>query len=130
MKKRLLSLVLALAILFTSVDVTVLAEDITSVNMNTVESHAIAPDELESTNVVTNNVATEITEIDYPVSEIETETVTDIPVTSITDTKTSETSGACGDNLTWSYANKTLTIYGTGARYDYNFEIEHGDTAP
>ena len=30
------------------------------------------------------------------------------------------TSGWCGDNLKWSYYNKTLTISGTGAMYDYD----------
>ncbi len=29
------------------------------------------------------------------------------------------TSGKCGDNLYWEYANKALTITGTGAMYDY-----------
>ena len=30
------------------------------------------------------------------------------------------TSGWCGDNLKWSYYNRTLTISGTGAMYDYD----------
>lgn len=29
------------------------------------------------------------------------------------------TSGSCGDNVTWSYSNGTLTIQGTGPMYDY-----------
>ena len=29
------------------------------------------------------------------------------------------TSGICGDNLTWTFADKTLTISGTGDMYDY-----------
>lgn len=31
-----------------------------------------------------------------------------------------QTSGSCGDNLTWQFADSTLTITGTGAMYDYS----------
>lgn len=31
-----------------------------------------------------------------------------------------EISGVCGDELTWTYDNKILTIFGTGAMYDYS----------
>ena len=44
------------------------------------------------------------------------------------------TSGKCGDNVSWSYSNGTLTISGSGAMYDYgsqsgNFSpwVEHKD---
>lgn len=30
-----------------------------------------------------------------------------------------QTSGSCGDNLTWQFADSTITITGTGAMYDY-----------
>ena len=43
-----------------------------------------------------------------------------IPLSSIT--ASAATSGTCGDNLTWAYnvSNRTLTISGTGAMYDYS----------
>ena len=31
-----------------------------------------------------------------------------------------QTSGSCGDNLTWQFADSTLTITGSGAMYDYS----------
>ena len=56
-----------------------------------------------------------------------------------------ETTGKCGDNLTWTLVDRTLTISGTGAMYDYSdknpapwkslttdlqrIDIEHGVTS-
>lgn len=45
----------------------------------------------------------------------------------------SATSGQCGDNATWSFANSTLTIKGTGAMYDYEYiweDFRDYSTAP
>lgn len=33
-------------------------------------------------------------------------------------------SGSCGDNVTWSYSNGTLTISGTGPMWDYDFSSD------
>lgn len=38
------------------------------------------------------------------------------------------TSGACGDNLTWSYSDGVLTIAGTGTMYDFIFNPDDPDT--
>lgn len=35
------------------------------------------------------------------------------------------TSGTCGDNLTWTFDNGTLTISGTGEMEDYYWEENH-----
>lgn len=35
-----------------------------------------------------------------------------------------QTSGICGDNLTWQLADSTLTISGSGAMYDYTYYAE------
>lgn len=37
-------------------------------------------------------------------------------------------SGKCGDNLTWSYNDGTLTIEGTGKMYDYDYDYEPDPT--
>lgn len=41
-----------------------------------------------------------------------------------------EESGSCGESLTWSYDNGTLTISGTGDMYDYAAEGEGANPAP
>ena len=43
-----------------------------------------------------------------------------------------ETSGTCGENLTWEYdsASQTLTISGTGNMNDYSIDGFDGETAP
>ena len=38
------------------------------------------------------------------------------------------TSGKCGDNLTWTYKDNTLTISGTGDMYDYPYRTLSGPT--
>ena len=38
--------------------------------------------------------------------------------------------GTCGDNLTWSLKDGTLTISGTGDMYDYDYEASGNETAP
>ena len=43
-----------------------------------------------------------------------------VPVTIYMEQFTPATSGSCGDNVTWSYADGVLTISGTGEMYDYN----------
>ena len=47
---------------------------------------------------------------------------------------TDETSGTCGNHVTWKLENSTLTISGTGKMYDYDDYIEEtyitGSTAP
>ena len=45
-----------------------------------------------------------------------------IPMSNITSSAYTD-SGTCGDNLTWTYdtSTYTLTIYGTGAMYDYGY---------
>ena len=42
-----------------------------------------------------------------------------------------QTSGTCGDNLTWSFtsSDSTLTITGTGAMYNYGEETVSSDGA-
>jgi len=40
------------------------------------------------------------------------------------------TSGECGDNLTWNYADSVLTISGTGAMWDYNSTTDQENFAP
>ncbi len=39
-----------------------------------------------------------------------------------TEPETAATSGNCGDNVTWSFAGDTLTISGTGAMKDYDWQ--------
>ncbi|MCD8008853.1 MAG: fibronectin type III domain-containing protein [Clostridiales bacterium] len=40
--------------------------------------------------------------------------------TTVSAQATVATTGTCGDNVTWSYSNGTLTISGTGKMYDYD----------
>jgi len=48
-------------------------------------------------------------------------------ITALPITVSAETSGTCGDNLTWNITNKILTINGTGDMYDYSPDTQPWD---
>ena len=92
MKRRIISMWMAIILLFTAVDLTAFAAEPT-VSRNEIQS--VSGDAVNGEKKTVDTV-----------SPNETPTV----------------SGQCGDNLFWSYENGTLTITGTGATWDYEGE--------
>lgn len=125
MKQRILCMILSIAILFTYVDISVFAtelkETVDTISGNDVEKEDVI-EEISDASLSINS-----TESDNSVSDSE-----DIILDNSTKVQTAslETSGQCGDNLTWRIENETLTISGTGAMWDYEDTDEGKTVAP
>lgn len=125
MKQRILCMLLSIAIVFTSVDLSVFAAEVKDVIDTISEIDVGKEDVIEEISDISLSINSTVS--DNSVSDSEDIILDD---NSKVQTTSLETSGQCGDNLIWRIENETLVISGTGAMWDYEDSKEGQTLAP
>ena len=117
MKQRILCMLLSIAIVFTSVDLSVFATEVEDV------IDTISGIDAREEYVVEENQNT-------PSKENVIILKNSIQNSENAVTRKTDLAGKCGDNLNWKIDGTTLIISGEGAMYDYEEDEENNSTAP
>ena len=125
MKQRILCMLISIAILFTYVDISVFAVEVKETEDTISGNDVEKEDGIEEISDASLSINSTVS--DNSVSDLE-----DIILDNNTKVQTTslETSGQCGDNLTWRIENEILTISGTGAMWNYEDSKEGQTLAP